>query len=299
MSDYEYTFNKIKNLFEKAKITDIPNIKRVLIVLDGTQDRETFMFDLAELLHKRTEATFIFLLAVRSYFKQAEEEKIPLETLPDLVEKVKKRFSGKKGLFDVVFFPDEEISPFDRIKKIIEARKVDLIIIPTPFTSFAKGEQQSDDSMGQTIDQVVSEVLVKYRIPLFLVSKRQNIPYTDIKVLIRKYLFRNDFLGWIFTILAPSANIDLCLSQLTETNIKRVQLYVKLIQEKIQKDHEQKTINIKEKKLYLKDFCSEISEEENTLLVFQDLKLIEEDDQKIASVLCFKEINTLIFPPKE
>jgi hypothetical protein len=89
------------------------------------------------------------------------------------------------------------------------------------------------------------------------------------------------------------------LSQLTETNIQRVQLYVKLIKEKIEMDHEQKTINIKERKLYLKDFCSEMSEEENTLLVFQDLKLMEEDDQKISSVLCLKEINTLIFPPKE
>jgi len=199
----------------------------------------------------------------------------------------------------VVFFPDEEISPFERIKNIIEGRKVDLIIIPTPFTSFAKGEQQSDISMGQTIDQVLSEALVKYRIPIFLVSKKQNIPYTDIKVLIRKYLFRNDFLGWLFTILAPSANIDLYLSQLTETNIQRVQLYVKLIKEKIQLDHEQKTINVKERKLYLKNFCSEMSEEENTLLVFQDLKFMEEDDQKISSVLCLKEINTLIFPPKE
>ncbi|MHA1444661.1 MAG: hypothetical protein ACTSR4_07930 [Candidatus Hodarchaeales archaeon] len=216
-----------------------------------------------------------------------------------MVEKVKTRFSGKKGLFDVVFFPDEEISPFERIKNIIEGRKVDLIIIPTPFTSFAKGEQQSDISMGQTIDQVLSEALVKYRIPIFLVSKKQNIPYTDIKVLIRKYLFRNDFLGWLFTILAPSANIDLYLSQLTETNIQRVQLYVKLIKEKIQLDHEQKTINVKERKLYLKNFCSEMSEEENTLLVFQDLKFMEEDDQKISSVLCLKEINTLIFPPKE
>ncbi len=299
MSDYEYTFNKIKDLFEKSKITDIPNINRVLIVLDGSKDRETFIFDLAELLHQRTEATFIFLLAVRSYFKQAEEEEIKLETLPELVEKVKIRFSGKKGLFDVAFCPDEEISPFDRIRNIIDKRKIDLIIIPTPFTSFAKGEKQSNDSMGQTIDKVLSEALVKYRIPIFLINKRQIIPYTDIKVLIRKYLFRNDFLGWIFTLLAPSANIDLYLSQLTETNIKRVQLYVKLIQEKIQKEHEQKTINIKERKLYLKDFCSEMSEEENTLLVFQDLKLIEEDDQKISSVLWLKEINALIFPPKE
>ncbi|MCK4848467.1 MAG: hypothetical protein KAT16_05555 [Candidatus Heimdallarchaeota archaeon] len=299
MSDYEYTFNKIKSLFEKSKITDIPNINRVLIVLDGTKDRETFMFDLAEHLYQNTEATFIFLLAVRSYFKQAEEEKIELETLPDLVEKVKTRFSGKKGLFDVVFYPDEDISPFDRIKNIIEKRKIDLIIIPTPFTAFAKGEEQSEDSMGQTIDLVLSEVLVKHRIPVFLVNKKQDIPYTDIKVLIRKYLFRNDFLGWLFTILAPSANIDLYLSQLTETNIQRVQLYVKLIKEKIQTDHEQKTINIRERKLYLKDFCSEMSEEENTLLVFQDLKVIEEDDQKISNVLCLKEINTLIFPPKE
>ena len=299
MSDYEYSFDKIKSLFETAKITDIPNINRVLLVLDGTKDRETFMFDLAELLYQRTEATFIFLLAVRSYFKQAEEEEIELEKLPHLVEKVKTRFSGKKGLFDVVILPDEEISPFNRIKNIIEKRKVDLIIIPTPFTSFAKEEQQTADSMGQTIDQVLSEVLVKYRIPIFLVNKKQNIPYTDIKVLIRKYLFRNDFLGWLFIILASSANIDLYLSQLTETNIKRVQLYVKLIQEKIEKDHEQKTINIKERKLYLKDFCSEMSVEENTLLVFQDLKLIEEDDQKISNVLCLKEINTLIFPPKE
>ncbi|MHA2031315.1 MAG: hypothetical protein ACW99Q_18205 [Candidatus Kariarchaeaceae archaeon] len=299
MSDYEYTFNKIKNLFEKSKITDIPKINRVLLVLDGTQDRETFIFDLAELLHQRTGATIIFLLAVRSYFKQAEQEKIQLETLSELVEKVKIRFSGKKGLFDVVFVPDEEISPFDRIRNIIERRKVDLIIIPTPFTSFARGEKQSVDSLGQTIDLVLSEILVKYRIPVFLVNKKQNIPYTDIKVLIRKYLFRNDFLGWLFTILAPSANIDLFLSQLTEKNIQRVQLYVKLLQEKIQKDHEQKTINISERKLYLKDFCSEMSEEENTLLVFQDLKTIEEDDQKIVHAICLQEINTLIFPPKE
>ncbi len=152
MSSFEKSTNKLSDIFGKAKISDQVDIKNILLVLDETEDREDFIFNLVEQLHQRTNASFIFLLAVRSYLSQAKEANIDIETLPELITRIKKRFSGENVLFDVALIPDEKETPFNRMRELILKRRIDLIVIPAPFTLFAPGEEPEIDSLGTTID---------------------------------------------------------------------------------------------------------------------------------------------------
>ncbi|MHA1969616.1 MAG: hypothetical protein ACW964_17690, partial [Candidatus Hodarchaeales archaeon] len=101
MDSFENSVKKFQEIFKKSKVSDQINIKNVLLVLDETKSRNDFIFNLVEQLNERTNASFIFLLAVRGYLSQADDANIKLETLPELITKIKKRFSGEKELFDV------------------------------------------------------------------------------------------------------------------------------------------------------------------------------------------------------
>ena len=132
MVDFDNALNRFRDIFDRSKILESPGLKNILIVLDETEDREEFIFQLIKQLHERwgSMANFTFLLAVRGYLDQAKEAQIELKTLSNLLEKVKREFKGEDELFDVAFFPDEEKSPYYRIKEIIDQRKIDFIIIP-------------------------------------------------------------------------------------------------------------------------------------------------------------------------
>ncbi|MFX0211782.1 MAG: hypothetical protein ACFFDT_37745, partial [Candidatus Hodarchaeota archaeon] len=111
MDNFENSVKKFKEIFVKAKVSDQIDIKNILLVLDETKERKDFIFNLVEQLNERTNASFIFLLAVRGYLSQAGDANIILETLPELITRIKKRFSGEKELFDVALIPDEKETP--------------------------------------------------------------------------------------------------------------------------------------------------------------------------------------------
>ena len=213
MNSFENSIKKFREIFKKSKVSDQIDIKNILLVLDETKDRGDFIFNLVEQLNERTNASFIFLLAVRGYLSQARNANIKLETLPELITRIKKRFSGEKELFDVALIPDEKETPFNRMKELIQKRRIDLIIIPAPFTLFAQEEVQEMASLGTTIDQVITEFLFKWRIPIFSVLKAQRTPVKDIKVLIRSSIFQNDFLGWLVALIEDNAQIDVYYSK--------------------------------------------------------------------------------------
>jgi len=122
MNHFENSIKKFQEIFDKSKISDQTEIKNVLLVFDETKDREEFIFNLVEQLNERTNASFIFLLAVRGYQSQAKAVNINLETLPEFITRIKKRFSGEKELFDVAFIPDEKEPPFpsDRLNSQLD-----------------------------------------------------------------------------------------------------------------------------------------------------------------------------------
>ncbi|MHA1977514.1 MAG: hypothetical protein ACW98F_14055, partial [Candidatus Hodarchaeales archaeon] len=238
MDKFENSINKFQEIFKKSKISDEIDVKNILLVLDETKDREDFIFNLVEQLNERTNASFIFLLAVRAYRSQAGEANIQLETLPELIARIKKRFSGEKELFNVALIPDEKETPFNRIKELIEKRRIDLIVIPAPFTLFAPEEEPETGSLGTTIDQVITEFLLENRIPLYLVLKAQKTPVTDIKVLIRSSIFQNNFLGWLISMIEDEANIDVYYSKLVEEKeLKRIKIFFKIIKDKLEEDN--------------------------------------------------------------
>jgi hypothetical protein len=298
MVDFDDALSRFRQIFDQSKILDSPDLKNILIVLDETKDREEFIFNLIKQFHERWESkvTFTFLLAVRGYLNQAKEAKIELETLPVLIEKVKQQFQGEDELFDVAFFTDEEKSPFYRIEEILDQREIDLIVIPVPFTLFAQEEVPSNTSLGATIDNVVNICLMENSIPIFLVRHPQKIPFDNIKVLIRESMFRKDFLGWLFTLASVSGKVSLYLSELSEKEIERVRTYMEIIEERLKMIAEQISIEFMDGQFNLIEFCNLMSKEVDTLIVFQVLKKIENDAQRITLSLCNQASNVLIFP---
>lgn len=298
MDNFENSIKKFQEIFKNSKVSDKIDIKNILLVLDETKEREDFIFNLVEQLNERTNASFIFLLAVRAYRSQASDANIELETLPKLIARIKKRFSGEKELFNVALIPDEKETPFNRIKELIQKRKIDLIIIPAPFTLFASEEEPELASLGTTIDQVITEYLLKDRIPLYLVLKAQKTPVTDIKVLIRSSIFHNNFLGWLISMIEDNAQIDVYYSKLVEEKeLKRIKIFFNIIKDKLEEDNRKIQIQINQGPIYLKEFCSIIQKDPDSLIVFQAIKKIENDAKIITSSLCSQNSNALIFPP--
>jgi len=300
MDNFENSVKKFQEIFVKAKLSDQIDIKNILLVLDETKEREDFIFNLVEQLNERTNASFIFLLAVRSYLSQAGDANIKLETLPELITRIKNRFSGEKELFDVALIPDEKETPFNRMKELIQKRRIDLIVIPAPFTLFAPEEEPELASLGKTIDQVITEYLFKWRIPIYLVLKAQKTPVKDIKVLIRSSIFQNDFLGWLIALIEDNAQIDVYYSKLVEEKeLKRIKIFFNIIKDKLEEDKKRIKLQINQGPIYLKEFCSIIPKEPDSLIVFQAIKKIENDAEVITYSLCSQNSNTLIFPPTE
>ncbi|MHA2225819.1 MAG: hypothetical protein ACXAC8_11480 [Candidatus Hodarchaeales archaeon] len=300
MDNFENSVKKFKEIFVKAKVSDQIDIKNILLVLDETKERKDFIFNLVEQLNERTNASFIFLLAVRGYLSQAVDANIIIETLPELITRIKKRFSGEKELFDVALIPDEKETPFNRMKELIQKRRIDLIVIPAPFTLFAPEEEPELTSLGTTIDQVITEYLFKWRIPIYLVLKPQKTPVKDIKVLIRSSIFQNDFLGWLIALVEDYAQIDVYYSKLVEEKeLKRIKIFFNIIKDKLEEDNKKIKLQINQGPIYLKEFCSIIPKEPDSLIVFQAIKKIENDAEVITSSLCSQNSNALIFPPTE
>ncbi|MHA2304356.1 MAG: hypothetical protein ACXACU_03105 [Candidatus Hodarchaeales archaeon] len=300
MNHFENSIRKFQEIIKKSKISDQTDIKNVLLVLDETKDREDFIFDLVEQLNERTNASFIFLLAVRGYRSQAKAADIDLETLPELITRIKKRFSGEKELFNVALIPDEKETPFNRMKELIQKRRIDLIVIPAPFTLFAQEEEPEIASLGTTIDQVITEFLFKERIPIYLVLKAQKTPVKDIKVLIRSSIFQTDFLGWLVALIEDNVQIDVYYSKLVEEKeLKRIKIFFKIIKERLEEDNRKIELQLNPGPIYLKEFCSIIEKEPDSLIVFQANTKIENDAEIITISLCLQNTNALIFPPTE
>ena len=301
MVDFDNALNRFRDIFDRSKILESPGLKNILIVLDETEDREEFIFQLIKQFHERwgSMANFTFLLAVRGYLDQAKEAQIELKTLPNLIEKVKREFKGEDELFDVAFFPDEGKSPYYRIEEIIDQRKIDFIIIPVPFTLFASEEKETKSSLGTTIDNVINTCLMEKSIPIFLVRHSQKVPFDNIKVLIRESLFRKDLLVWFFAFISSNTEVTLYHAKLSEKEIKRVKTYMEILEEKLKTFTEEFRIKYMDGQFALVDFCKVISKEQDALIVFRALKRFEDDVQRITFSLCSLESNILIFPPLE
>jgi hypothetical protein len=300
MDNFEDSIKKFQEIFKKSRISYQTDIKNILLVLDETKDRDDFIFNLVEQLNERTNASFTFLLAVRGYRSQAKAANIDLETLPELITRIRDRFSDEKELFNVALIPDEKETPFNRMKEIIQKRKIDLIVIPAPFTLFAREEKKEMASLGVTIDQVITEHLFNLRIPIYLVLKAQKTPVKDIKVLIRSSIFQNDFLGWLIALIEDNAQINVFYSSLVkEKELKRMEIYFNIIKDRLEEDNRKIELQFNRGPIYLKDFCSIIDKEPDSLIVFQAITKIENDAEIITASLCLQNTNALIFPPTE
>jgi len=299
MVDFDNALRRFRQIFDQSKLFETPDLKNILIVLDETKEREEFIFHLIRQFHERwrSKVHFTFLLAVRGYLNQAKEAKIELETLPALIEKVKLQFRDEDEFFDVAFFTDEEKSPFYRIEEILNQRQIDFIIIPVPFTLFAREEQQLNGSLGTTIDNVLNVCLMKNFISIFLVRHPQKIPFDHIKVLVRESMFRQDFLGWLFALVSKHVKVTLYFSELSEKEIERVKTYTEIIEERIKMFTEEIIIEFMDGQFTLVEFCNLMAKEVDTLIIFQALKKIEKDAQRITLSLCNLASNVIILPP--
>jgi hypothetical protein len=119
-------------------------------------------------------------------------------------------------------------------------------------------------------------------------------------VLIRSSIFQNDFLGWLIALVEDYAQIDVYYSKLVEEKeLKRIKIFFNIIKDKLEEDNKKIELQINQGPIYLKDFCSIIPKEPDSLIVFQAIKKIENDAEVITFSLCSQNSNALIFPPTE
>lgn len=302
MDDINDSIERVKKIFQSSMLSTHLEINTVLTVLDETPDRESFTFDLVRLLHDQTEANVVFLQAARGYLKQATELGLSFLTLPELTKAVKERFSGHSECFDISFIPEEETPPFERIEEILNTRKIDLIIITAPFTMFAMEEQQSETSLGNTIDQIISKTLIQQKIPLFLIRNALNykLPFSKVAILTRGSVLRNDLLGWLQTLTRENAHIELFYTDdLTSEDLERVELYHQILYDWVIEENKQFKISSSNKPVQLKTFYDRASTEPDTLIIVQGIKNVADEADKLINALCFQTSNILIFPPRE
>ncbi|WP_455142776.1 hypothetical protein [Candidatus Hodarchaeum mangrovi] len=302
MEDFDSALDRFKKVFDHTRLLAQPKINNILIVLDETEDREDFIFDFVQRLNDRLtgKVSFMFLLAVRSYFMEAEKANIKVKTLSELLERVKTRFLGDADLFDVIFFPDQEKTPYERISEIIERRKVELVIIPVPFTSgFVEEEKQSKSSLGVTIDKVIENVLLNQNIPILFVRKDFGESLKHISILVRETTFRQDILGWIITLSDENAMLDVYAAELPKKELSKLNLLIEIILENLKELSRPINIEIKPGEYSLNYFCSQEIVEANSLIMFQLLRESQEDSKSIISALCNQVNNTLILPQEK
>ncbi|MFX1514445.1 MAG: hypothetical protein ACFFCQ_17870 [Promethearchaeota archaeon] len=289
--------SRFREIIEKASFSETLDIDSILLVLDESIEKEELIFNLVNLFTQRTKANFTFLLAVRGYLAQAKEANIPLQTLSQLITKIKTKFQQEEELFGVSFITDEEIAPIERIRELLRKRKMELIIIPAPFTQFVTEEQRSETSLGITIDQLIHETLFQHKIPLLLVrtNKKFALPFSKVRLLFREPSINNDILGWLLTFTKEDSTIEITHAISEENEIERITLYYQVIQEWIEKENKQLKVNFSDTKHKLKDFCDQSIFDYDSLLIFQGLT-DSDDTLQIIEALCFQECNVLILP---
>lgn len=98
-------------------------------------------------------------------------------------------------------------------------------------------------------------------------------------------------------LVSEDAKVTLYRSELSEREIERVKTYMEIIEEKLKMITEDIRIEFMDGQFALVEFCNLMSKEADALIVFQALKKIENDAQRITLSLCKQASNVLIFPP--
>ena len=71
-----------------------------------------------------------------------------------------------------------------------------------------------------------------------------------------------------------------------------------IIKERLEDDNRKIELQLIQGPIYLKDFCSIIEKEPDSLIVFQAITKIENDAEIITASLCLQNTNALIFPQR-
>ncbi len=302
MDETTEKIKQVRELFEKARIKPEIELKNILVVLDETLDRQTFIFQIITLLQNQTQACITFLLAVRSYQKQALEKGIELETLPELIRKVRDHFSDREDVYDIVFIPEKEIEPFERIKEVLERQKSDLVIIPAPFTlSLLPEEVETSESLGKTVDNAIFHIVFEKKIPLLLIKDIESrLPFTNVTLLVQKAPIRNDILGWMIPLISKDCECYVYHSKdLKEKEIEKIDLLSDNFSLYAEKKGWSLKIVHSSKVKTLSEFCTEEMYKENGFIIIQTKDNLEDEPRELIKELSADKINVLLIPPEK
>ena len=301
MDESAEKIKQVRDLFEKARIKPEIKLKNILIVLDESLERQSYIFQIITALQNQTQACITFLLAVRSYHKQALEKGIELETLPELIRKVRDYFADREDIYDIIFIPEKDLKPFERIQEVLERQNVDLVIIPTPFTLFGDEEEETSTSLGKTVDKTILHAVFEKRIPLILIKDiKSRLPFTDVRLLIQNAPIRKDLLGWMIPLVKTDCSCYVYHSTgLKEKEIERLDL----LSENFSLYAEKKGWNLKivhsPNATTLSEFCEERITKEDGLRIIQINGNSNEELRKIIKEISLKKINILLMPLEE
>ena len=206
-TDYDKYRKKIEDIFqsELEKSPDV-DIKRILIILTNPVQHSEFSKVIAELV-EYDRAQIKLLNALHFYRSKVESLNIKVKTLDDLVQTIKNE-NVSSGEIEIV----PEGDPFQGICEIIQTSRVDLIIVQHPFADFLEEEKSNENTLGRTVESLVSFILHDNAIPLLIVKKPDRLIegiYNNVLMVISDWFNTRLFktLIWINRNLKPKINI--------------------------------------------------------------------------------------------
>ncbi|MFX1536778.1 MAG: hypothetical protein ACFFDI_21380, partial [Promethearchaeota archaeon] len=205
LEKYEKIKTRFKELVEKTKFKLEPDINNILF-LANTKDHELCVFEIIKLFKQRNDVNFIFGVTSIQEHVQVEDPKVLTEEFTTFFEKTKAIMEEiNREDFSVILLEGSSLSPNEKLKKLLEKVKTDLIIIPYPFLDF----NQEHEALDDVIQQLIKEIVLELNISLLLFQSCETKPeFSNIDLVFRGVTIRRDILGWILTLLATEAKIS-------------------------------------------------------------------------------------------
>ncbi len=171
--DYEEYRKKIENFF----ISDLDKLenklmKKILFILTKQSDLQNTITN-AALFCDKTHTHIKFINAAHYYSSKLKERSYSMIGLQELIDALEKSVIENSEVAIIKESPDKD--PFTSIMEIVDSSQISLIIIQLPFSDVIPEEQATENTLGRTIERLVSHALTTSKIPILLLKNNKLI----------------------------------------------------------------------------------------------------------------------------
>jgi hypothetical protein len=292
LEKYEKIRTRLMELVEKTRFKLEHDIKNILF-LANTKDHELCVFKIIELFNQRSDVNFIFGVTSVQEHEQLQDSKVFIKEFTTFYEKTKAKMEEiDREDFSVILLEGSSLSPYEKLKKLLEKVKIDLIIIPYPFLNF----NQEYEALDEVIHQLIKEIVLELNVSLLLFQSCEIKPeFSNIDLVFRGVTIRRDILAWILTFLATEAEISTFKTgKINQKDYDRLLEILEVLNEKLTNQNIPVHFNNQLEDLDLESYC-QIMPDGGKLVIYQDITT-SEDARYVYETLCVHSNSTLILP---